>query len=112
MADWETVRRIALALPEAVDAAGSRPAFRVRGKLFAWKSRDRDGGALAVRVDADEKQLILASNPDVYFETPHYHGYPAVLIRLEQIDRDELAERIEDAWLTRVPKRLAAQLRP
>jgi hypothetical protein len=112
MADWETVREIALALPEAVDASGSRPAFRVRGKLFAWKSRDRDGGALAVRVDADEKQLILASNPDVYFETPHYHGYPAVLIRLEQIDRDELAERIEDAWLTRAPKRLAAQLRP
>ena len=109
MVDWETVREIALALPEAEDASGSRPAFRVRGKLFAWKSRPRDGGALAVRVDSDEKQLILASNPDVYFETPHYHGYPAVLIRLEQIDRDELVERIEDAWLTRVPKRLAAQ---
>jgi hypothetical protein len=109
MADWETVREIALALPEAEDASGSRPAFRVRGKLFAWMSRPRDGGALAVRVDADEKRLILASNPDVYFETPHYHGYPAVLIRLEQIERDELVERIEDAWLTRVPKRLAAQ---
>jgi hypothetical protein len=111
MADWEIVREIALTLPEAVDASGSRPAFRVRGKLFAWKSRERDGGALAVRVDADEKQLILASNPEVYFETPHYQGYPAVLIRLERIDRDELAERIEDAWLTRVPKRLAAELR-
>jgi hypothetical protein len=108
MADWETVREIALSLPEAVDASGSRPAFRVRGKLFAWKSRERDGGALAVRVDADEKQLILASNPGVYFETPHYQGYPAVLIRLERIER-ELAERIEDAWLTRVPKRLAAE---
>lgn len=105
------MREIALSLPEAVDASGSRPAFRVRGKLFAWKSRERDGGALAVRVDADEKQLILASNPEVYFETPHYRGYPAVLIRLERIDRDELAERIEDAWLTRVPKRLAAELR-
>jgi hypothetical protein len=111
MADWEIVREIALTLPEAVDASGSRPAFRVRGKLFAWKSRERDGGALAVRVDADEKQLILASNPEVYFETPHYQGYPAVLIRLERIARDELAERIEDAWLTRVPKRLAAELR-
>jgi hypothetical protein len=109
MADWETVREIALSLPEAVDASGSRPAFRVRGKLFAWKSRERDGGALAVRVDADEKELILASNPGVYFETPHYQGYPAVLIRLERIERDELAERIEDAWLTRVPKRLAAE---
>jgi hypothetical protein len=106
---WETVRQIALALPEAEDASGERPAFRVRGKLFAWQSRPRDGGALAVRVDADEKQLILGSNPDVYFETPHYRGYPAVLIRLEKIDREELAERIEDAWLVQVPKRLAAQ---
>jgi hypothetical protein len=93
-----------------VDASGSRPAYRVRGKLFAWQSRDRDGGALAVMVDRDEKQLILQSNPDVYFETPHYHGYAAVLIRLEKIDHDELAGRIEDAWLTRVPKRLAAEL--
>lgn len=110
MPDWETVRELALALPEAVDASGSRPAFRVRGKLFAWQSRERDGGALAVMVDRDEKDLILQSNPDVYFETPHYHGYAAVLIRLEMIDHDELAGRIEDAWLTRVPKRLAAQL--
>jgi hypothetical protein len=109
VADWETVREIALGLPEAEDASGSRPAFRVRGKLFAWKSRPRDGGTLAVRVDPDEKHLILESNPDVYFETPHYHGYPAVLVRLEKIGRDELAERIEDAWLTRVPKRLAAE---
>jgi hypothetical protein len=109
---WETVREIALALPEAVDASTDRPAFRVRGKLFAWKSRPRDGGALAVRVDPDEKQLILQSDPAVYFETPHYHGYPAVLIRLEKIDRGELAERIEDAWLTRVPKRLAALISP
>lgn len=109
MVNWATVREIALALPESEDASGERPAFRVRGKLFAWKSRPRDGGALAVRVDPDEKQLILQSNPVVYFETPHYHGYPAVLIRLEKIDRAELVERIEDAWLTRVPKRLAAQ---
>jgi hypothetical protein len=109
VADWDTVREIALGLPEAEDASDSRPAFRVRGKLFAWRSRPRDGDALAVRVDAAEKQLILQSNPDVYFETPHYRGYPAVLIRLENIERDELAERIEDAWATRVPKRLAEQ---
>ena len=62
-----------------------------------------------MRVDPDEKQLILASNPDVYFETPHYQGYPAVLIRLEVIERDELTERIEDAWLMQAPKRLAAR---
>ena len=62
-----------------------------------------------MRVDRDEKHLILESNPDVYFETPHYHGYPAVLIRLEKINRDELAERLEDAWLIQAPKRLAAE---
>ena len=109
MVDWETVREIALTLPEAEDASGERPAFRVRGKLFAWQSRKRDGSALAVRVDRDEKPFILDSNPDVYFETPHYRGYPAVLIRLENVDRAEVEERIEDAWLIQVPKRLAAE---
>jgi hypothetical protein len=109
VADWETVREIALGFPEAEDASGERPAFRVRGKLFAWMSRPRDGSALAVRVDREEKPLILGSSPDVYFETPHYHGYPAVLIRLEKIEHEELRERLEDAWLIQVPKRLAAQ---
>lgn len=110
MADWETVREIALSFPEVEEASEGRPAFRLRGKLFAWMSPKRDAeGALAVRVDPDEKQLILESNADVYFTVPHYDGYPAVLVRLERIDRDELAERLEDAWLTRAPKRLAAE---
>jgi hypothetical protein len=110
VADWAIVRELLRELPEVEpeESAEGPPRFRVRGKLFAWQSRERDGGALAVRVDPDEKHLILRSNPDVYFETPHYHGYPAVLIRLEAIDRRELKERLEDAWLTRVPKRVAA----
>jgi len=108
MADWKTVRKIALALPEVETSTGGRIAFSVRGKGFAWQARERDGGGLALRVDRDEKQLILESNPDVYYETPHYHGFPAVLVRLEKINRDELAERIEDAWLVQAPKRLAA----
>jgi hypothetical protein len=72
-------------------------------------ARERDGGGLGVRVDADEKQLILDSNPDVYFASPHYRGYPGIQIRLEQIEPDELYERLEDAWLIQAPKRLAAQ---
>jgi hypothetical protein len=70
VSDWVTVREIALGFPEVQEETTySRPAFRVRGKLFAWRSRPRDGDALAVRVDRDEKQLMLGSNPDVYFET-------------------------------------------
>jgi len=109
VADWETVRGIALSFPEVEEASDGRPTFRVRGKLFAWMARERDGGGLAVRVDRDEKQLLIESRPGVYFSSPHYDGYPAVLIRLEHIDRDELAERLEDAWLIQAPKRLAAQ---
>jgi hypothetical protein len=108
VADWETVRKFALALPEVEEVAGERPSFRVHGKLFAWRARDRDGGGLAVRVDREEKELILDANPDVYFTSPHYRGYPAVQIRLENIDADELAQRIEDGWLIQAPKRLVS----
>ena len=107
MAGWDDIRKIALSLPEAEEEPGERPAFRVRGKLFAWRSRDRDGATLALRVDRDEKQMMLEARPDLYFQTPHYEGYPGVLVHLDAIDLDELRERIEDAWLIQAPKRLA-----
>jgi hypothetical protein len=107
MADWETVREIALGFPEVVEDAEGRPSFRVRGKLFAWVARERDGGGLAVRVDRDEKQLLLDSDSDAYFTSPHYNGYPGIQIRLEEIDRQALFERLEDAWLIQAPKQLA-----
>ena len=106
MEAWDTVRSIALSLPEAVEEPGERPGYRVRGKLFVWRSRERDGDTLAIRVDRDEKPLMLESHPDLYFETPHYVGYPAVLVHLDAIDEAELRERIEDAWLIQAPKAL------
>lgn len=109
MADWKTVREIALAFSEVVEDTSGRAALRVRGKLFAWEARERDGGGLAVRVDGEEKQLFLDAKPDVYFTSPHYRGYPAIQIRLEVIEPDELRERLEDAWLIQAPKRLAAE---
>ena len=108
MEAWDTVRSIALSLPEAVEEPGERPGYRVRGKLFAWRSREHDGDTLALRVDRDEKPLMLESRPDLYFETPHYQGYPAVLVHLDAIDEEELRERIEDAWLIQAPKRLSS----
>lgn len=111
MATWQTVRELALSLPEAEEVPGERASYRVRGKLFAWRSRDRDGGTLALRVDRDEKPMMLESRPDLYFETPHYEGYPAVLVHLGAIGDDELRERIEDAWLIQAPRKLAAEYR-
>ena len=108
MVDWDTVRALARAFPEVDESAGGRITFSVRGKGFAWEARERDGGGLAVRVDRDEKQLFLDANPQVYFTSPHYNGFPAVQIRLEAIDEEELGERLEDAWLIQAPKRLAS----
>jgi hypothetical protein len=101
------VRAIALSLPEVEEVPGDRPSFRVCGKGFAWMSRERDGSTLAIRVDREEKPLMLESRPDLYFETSHYHGYPAVLVHLDDIPREELRERIEDAWLIQAPRTLA-----
>ena len=108
MADWDTVRELALMFPEVEAASSGRIAFSVRGKGFAWEARERDGGGLAVRVDREEKPLFLDANPDVYFTSPHYNGFPAVQIRVEAIDREELHERLEDAWLIQAPKKLAS----
>jgi hypothetical protein len=108
VADWRTVSRIALSFPEVEQSQSGRRAWSVRGKGFAWEARERDGGGLAVRVDRDEKQLILDSSSDVYFTSPHYHGFPAVQIHLRHIGAAELRERLEDAWLIQAPKRLAA----
>jgi hypothetical protein len=107
MADWSTVREIAGALPGAEESTTyGQPAFKVGGKLFAWLSPDRAAdGALAVRVDPGEKELLLGAD-DAYFQTPHYDGHPILLVRLERVGRAELEERIEDSWLLRAPKRL------
>jgi len=105
---WDTVREIALSFPEVDESGEARTAFRVRGKLFAWAARERDGGGLGIRVDREEKQLILGSNPDVYFSSPHYDGWPGVQIRLENVDPEELRMRLEDAWLIQAPKTVAA----
>jgi hypothetical protein len=108
MADVEAVRRLALALPEVEEGTWYRtPAWKVRGKGFA-RLRE-DGETLVVMVERGEKEMLMAAEPHIFFETPHYHGYPAVLVRLAAIEEDELAEVLEDSWRRKAPKRLVAQ---
>jgi hypothetical protein len=108
VADWETVREIADALPGAEESTTyGKPCFKVKGKLFAWVSPDDAAeDALAVRVDPGELPLLVETAPERYFQTEHYHGHPILLIRMDGIEGQELAERIEDSWLLRAPKRL------
>jgi hypothetical protein len=118
MATWDDVRRLALALPETVEDGMS---WNVRGKAIAWERPLRkkdladlgadapDGPILCVRTDGvGAKETLLADSPRIYFTTPHFNGYPAVLLRLGEISVDELAEILEDAWMVLAPKRLRA----
>ncbi|MFJ6954941.1 MmcQ/YjbR family DNA-binding protein [Micromonospora aurantiaca (nom. illeg.)] len=122
MATWEDVRRIALGLPETTERPtyDEAPAWRVRDKSFVWERPLRrgeldalgdaapDGPILGARVpDLGAKEALIADDPDVYFTTPHFDGYPAVLVRLDRIDVDELTELVTEAWYARAPKRLA-----
>jgi hypothetical protein len=121
MAGWDDVAEIALGLPEVAEEPtfGNR-AWKVRKKLFVWERPLRakeiqqlgdaapDGEILGVRVpDEEAKASLLASEPEVYFTTPHFDGYPSVLVRLERIPRADLEEAIIEAWLSRAPKRVA-----
>ena len=109
MVTWDEVRALALELPEVEEVTSWRnPAFKVRGKTFAGVSRH--DGAIWARCDRDERPLLVQSNPDAYRLTPHFERSRAhLLIWLEHIGRDEVRERLIDAWLIQAPKRLAAQ---
>ncbi len=117
MATWDDVARIVGELPETVEA--SPRDWRVRKKLMVWERPLRkadyealgaaapDGDILGARV-ADEgvKFALIADDPGVYFTTPHFDGYPMVLVRLEAISVPELEELITEAWLAQAPKTL------
>jgi hypothetical protein len=121
VATWDDVRRIALALPQTSERPSHTGAgWRVKDKLFVWERplRPADlralgddaptGAILGVRVEhLGAKEALLAEDPDVYFTTPHFDGYAAVLVRLDEIPVGELEDVIVDAWLCRAPRRLA-----
>ena len=125
MATLKDLDKLALALPETTrELDHGRPHWFVRGKRFAChRGRRKDAvdratgepldDVLMFRVaDLDVKELMLADPRGVYFTTPHFDRYPAVLVRigdLRRIDRDELRELDVDAWLSRAPKRVAKE---
>ena len=123
MATWDDVRRIALALPETEERTSrGLAAWTVRKKFFVWERPLRradlealgdeapTGPILGARVEhIVAKEALLADDPDVFFTTPHFDGYPAILVRLDKISLEDLEEVIVEAWLVRAPKRLAKQ---
>lgn len=124
MATWDDVRRLASALPGVSErtAGDGLLQWRVRDKLVVWERPLRradmdalgpaapDGPILGARVpDVGAKEALLSDDADVFFTTPHFDGYPAILVRLDRITEADLQELIVEAWLDRAPKRLTEE---
>ena len=119
MAGFDDVRRLALALPQTSERVSrGLSQWRVADKLFVWERPLRrkeiealgeqapDGPIIGARVEhLGAKKALLADDPHIYFTTPHFDGYPAILVRLDRIGVDELTEVVGEAWLARAPKR-------
>jgi hypothetical protein len=106
MPTWEDVVELGIRLPGVeVGMSYGTAALRVRGKGMCRMRTNPD--ALVVRVvDMGEREALLQGDADVFFTTPHYNGYPYVLVRLEAVDREELGELLEDAWRVFAAKRV------
>ena len=123
MATMADLDAFALAMPQAAKEVSDdgRPSYLVHGKMFCFHRRARPDAVdpktgerledvLMFRVaDLDEKDLILADGRGIYFTTPHFNGYPAVLVRLGQIRTPALKALLVEAWLARAPKKLATE---
>src|ERR1700761_3147697 len=99
--DYETVRAVALALPEVVETSTyGAMAFKARGKLLACKAinRSAEPDTIMVRVGAAERDRLLAAMPETCYLTPHYEANESVLVRMKKVDRKALQEILGVAW--------------
>jgi hypothetical protein len=120
--NFDTVRRIGLALPGVEESEGyGQPALKVHGKLLACvpTHRSAEPDSLVVRMDFDDRAALLAEAPDVYYVTEHYVGYPSVLVRLSRVNPDVLRDLLGMAYkfvtrkaVSRSPARKRRKLGP
>jgi hypothetical protein len=110
VADDDDVRAIALGLAQVQEIPSEGFDFRVAGKGFVWSYPERRPGerrrirtdiAVLYVGDEAEKQALLLGEPDVFFTTPGYEGWPLVMLRLEMVDEARLTELVTDAWRMR-----------
>jgi hypothetical protein len=111
MANEADVRAIALSLPGTTEEQWYQtPGYKVAGKGFLRFRAEAEGGLVLFVLDLGEKEALLTSNLEAFFTTPHYDGWPIVLVNLDEVDDEELRELITDSWLIKAPPKLRRQL--
>lgn len=100
---WDEVAALALAFPGAERSTSyGREAVKVRGKMIVVTGRTDDHFVLAASLD--EVEMLMATDPACFFQTPHYAGWPSVLVGFEAADPDRIAALVERAWQRRASK--------
>ncbi|HMI40017.1 MAG TPA: MmcQ/YjbR family DNA-binding protein [Sphingomicrobium sp.] len=111
MGDWDDVKAFSLSLPETeLSTSYGRPAIKLRGKAFVYPGREAD--SFAVASPLDEKEMLMLTDPETFWETPHYNGWPAVLVRYDRPDRERIETVITRAWWDRASKSLRSEFGP
>lgn len=118
MADADDVRRLALGLPKVAEIDSDGFDFRVGDRGFVWSYPERipgkprvirDDVAVLFVGDEAEKQALLLGEPELFFTAPGYDGWPLVMLRLDAVEVDRLAELVTDAWRMRAPDSVAGE---
>ncbi len=123
MATWDDVRELAIALPETTEhVSHGGVQWKVRAKGFVWERPLRRADLEALGIDAQEgpvlgaatedeavKLALISEDPSVFFTTPHFDGYAAVLVHLDRISKRRLAELVAEAWAAKAPARLVRE---
>jgi hypothetical protein len=108
MNDWDEAAAFALSLPETeLSTSWRMPAVKVSGKAFLFTGREP--GSFCILSPIEEKELLMETDPETFWETAHYRGWPAVLVRHGSSDRERIETVITRAWWDKAPKTLRTQ---
>jgi hypothetical protein len=108
---WDRVMGYALSLPGTEPSTSyGAPAVRVRGKPFVYPGREK--GSFAIACPVEEKEFLIETDPDTFWETDHYRGWPAVLVRYNRPDRERIETLIRRAWWDRLTRKQQREFGP
>jgi hypothetical protein len=103
---YDTVRRLGLTFPSVEEGTSyGTPALKVKGKLFVRWGKDDDPDTIVVKMPFDQREELMAADPEVYFITDHYRNYPWILVRLSKVHPDALHELLQIGYHAALPSK-------